>query len=647
MSCRTQARQNQREVLEDLDRLAPGVPLLALGQTIFWDEPMKGGVALALQEMGSDRTLVAGIHDTDYFARLPGGDQGAGYAAFPHNDTTTQALWSAAGEFSSLFGSETVITKDLLAAAGVRVAKVHRERPGHLDHVTEAFGWRGVVRLGDHTQTVAETPIGPVFRALFQTLQWAVDQTLSHISGHPERAREAADGLLDTVCKASESATHLSDFYHSLAETLYSFAAGQPVPLATTRTTELLRFNRSTAHLARFDLVERFLNPNTRDLSRDAYDQAVRGTEMYTLDRFGTGALPFDLVIPGLGRGTLRVGHRGIVVMTPVPQFITLRRPISTLSELAEAIERRFGTECVLVGKAVTLVGMLAKEFVFVFHEGASGYIPRTRALLQRLYAPGEVHPVLRVRYSPWDTLEHCCQWFRLPSELASTFGAEELCAPSLAARWHQVQTDQETRLTALHSLRRPIDFIRWLAAEGLGSWEVLAAEYEGLHDRLNLLREEVDSIRRSRGEVWSEAKALKAKRNTRQNELGDHWRAAIFEKDPTSEELAERERRLAEIRDLDEQIAQKKAVWSQLHRDQEELTGSPEIMEVHARRRQIELEAELKRIKLVRQAVIATKGLCKAGYRPSAWWFPLVCPDGTWFKETTQRATYYLESLT
>ena len=68
---------------------------------------------------------------------------------------------------------------------------------------------------------------------------------------------------------------------------------------------------------------------------------------------------------------------------------------------------------------------------------------------------------------------------------------------------------------------------------------------------------------------------------------------------------------------------------------------------EVHARRRQIELEAELKRIKLVRQVIIATKGLCKAGYRPSAWWFPLVCPDGTWFKETTQRATYYLESLT
>jgi len=230
---------------------------------------------------------------------------------------------------------------------------------------------------------------------------------------------------------------------------------------------------------------------------------------------------------------------------------------------------------------------------------------------------------------------------------LASTFGAEELCAPSFAGRWHQVQSDQEARLQALQNLRRPIDFIRWLAAEGLGSWEVLAAEYEFLHERLNRLSQEVEAVRQSKRQIWSEAKLLKAARNRRQNELGEHWRAAIFEKNPTADQLAERERRLSEIRDLDDQIAQKKAAWSQLQHDQEELTGSPEIMEVHARRRQIELEAELKRIKLVRQVIIATKGLCKAGYRPSAWWFPLVCPDGTWFKETTQRATYYLESLT
>ena len=90
-------------VLGELDRLAPGAPLLALGQTVLWDEPMKGGVALLLK---GKRKFIAGVHDTDYFAKLPSGERKKGqFKAVPHNDTTTRALWSAAGEFSALFGS--------------------------------------------------------------------------------------------------------------------------------------------------------------------------------------------------------------------------------------------------------------------------------------------------------------------------------------------------------------------------------------------------------------------------------------------------------------------------------------------------------------------------------------------------------------
>ena len=58
--------------LQQLDAVAPDIPLLALGQTIFWDETMKGAVAQALTRSGSSRRYLAGVHDTDYFAKASG-----------------------------------------------------------------------------------------------------------------------------------------------------------------------------------------------------------------------------------------------------------------------------------------------------------------------------------------------------------------------------------------------------------------------------------------------------------------------------------------------------------------------------------------------------------------------------------------------
>src|SRR5687767_2651655 len=107
------------EALAELQKVAPEAPFLALGQTIFWDEPMKGGILLASQRLGYKRRLVAGVHDTDYFAKLPSGPRQPGrFKALPHNDTTTKGLWSAAAEFSTLFGSETVVSREILQSAG-------------------------------------------------------------------------------------------------------------------------------------------------------------------------------------------------------------------------------------------------------------------------------------------------------------------------------------------------------------------------------------------------------------------------------------------------------------------------------------------------------------------------------------------------
>ncbi|MBS1704849.1 MAG: hypothetical protein JST40_03170 [Armatimonadetes bacterium] len=637
----------QAEVLRELDRIAPGAPMLALGQTVFWDEPMKAGVVQTLREAGSTRKFYAGVHDTDYFAKLPTEGKAGGFAAFPHNDTTTQALWSAAGEFAQLFGSETVVTRDRLYQAGVKVGRIAHERPGLLDTATEAWGWRGVVRLGDHTHITADTPIGPVFGSLYNTLTWAVESSLEQIAGDKEASRRAADELLGHICDQSSTDGSVAAYYRDLIPFLYRFVSGEDVPIETTATTELLRLNSNTHHLRRFDLLRKFVEPETRELSRQAYDNVVRGTEMYTLDRFGSWAVPFDVIVPGHGRGTLRIAPKALVIMTPNPVFVTLKKPVESVEDLAAALERKFGPECSVIGKAITLIGLLAREFVFVFHESASGYVQRTRSLLSALYPPEDrFNPILRVKYSPWDALSAVKQWFKLPEPMRGPFGTDDICSGTFSKRWCDVVQSQRRLLSELETLRRPADFIQWLADRYHGTWALLGEEYLELHERFRELQETICRFQSERRDVFAEIRNLRKRRNETYHAMGVHWRAEIFEKEATPEANARRQEYRAELDLISDELSQKIGQWQELLAMQESIVSNAETRGLHERRRHIEFEAELKRVSLVRDAVTTAEGLIHSGYRPSAWWFPLVSPDGSWFQETRRRAEYYLESL-
>ncbi len=643
-----------KAVLEELDVIAPDAPFLALGQTVFWDEPMKGGVSLQARALGSKRRLIAGIHDTDYFAKLPRSKVRSGsFKTFPHNDTTTKGLWSAAGEFSTLFGSETVITKEALQAAGLRTAKLQAARPGYLDQATEAWGWRGIVSLEDPAPITAQVKLDPVFRELHATFDWALNTTVESLRGASEEAGKAKlNEIHADFCGIAEGPSQsLSNYYESLIPSFYKFTAGVEVDLETTRTTRLLTFNTKTCHLPRFEIAGLFAAQSTRAEAARAYDESLQGPSgVYELSKFGTGAIPFDLIIPDEGRGTIRLGTRGAVIMTRRPQFLSFKKPIESIAELAAAIEAKFGKECVLVGKAVSLIGMLAREHIFVFHEGASSYVQLSKKFHQllrdRLGFGGTIHPILRIRYRAWDALEGTCSWFRLPEPFQHAFGTEELCSPSFAQRWRSVVESQKTLLKELGRLRRPTELIDFLDSTHGGAWKTLAQEYRSLHDVLALVQEQVDATRKSRDHLYNRRRQLKVASVTAEHALGDHFRAHIFGVTPTAEAIAERGRLEGVLHEVRRDLHHLKQSFIELRVQQQEVVQDPKVLAVHERRRAIELEAELKRLRLVRDAIISSQGLERASLRPGAWWFPIVSPDGKWYRQTIESADYYLEHL-
>jgi hypothetical protein len=187
------------EALEALQWLAPNAPLLALGQTIFWDEPMKLALLRWLSQADPTRRMLFGVHDTDYFARLhtrqlPRDAQVVdGFALLPHNDGSTRELWSAAGEMAQLFGSETMPALAMFARYGGNVARVadscSEGQGAFIDALTEAWGWRGLVARDPAPRPVCEVPLYAVAPALDALLEFGLDGSYLMLDDAHARAR--------------------------------------------------------------------------------------------------------------------------------------------------------------------------------------------------------------------------------------------------------------------------------------------------------------------------------------------------------------------------------------------------------------------------------------------------------------------------
>jgi chromosome segregation ATPase len=204
----------------------------------------------------------------------------------------------------------------------------------------------------------------------------------------------------------------------------------------------------------------------------------------------------------------------------------------------------------------------------------------------------------------------------------------------------------EEKLLAHLATLRRPIDLIRFLDGHVGGSWNRLAEQYEGLHRRLRALEQAIEGLQAQRVAQYERRRALRRQRSELEAAKGRHFREAIFERAASAEAVAARAEWIREIEGVNDGLEDVRAVMRRLRSEQIGLVNDPEVQEAHARRQAIELEAELKRMRMIRGAVTASRGLLASSQRPSAWWFRIVSPNGAWFRQTIDTADAYLEEL-
>jgi hypothetical protein len=650
------AHPTTREALADIRARFADTPLLALGQTIWWDEPMKAALRTLLDAEALGGHMVFGVHDTDYFAKAHTQIRGDHrFELLPHNDGGTRDLWSAAGEISKLFGSETVPSRHALTRHGVPFHRLARSegsaRQAFVDASTEAWGWRGLVQSGSADTVVNELRLRDVADALKRMLAWGFDGTIEAIETPEvaEHARRAADHLLSVCrecCRSNPDAT-LTDLYRHAYPALLALIMGRSVSdYSVTSTSELLRFDPDTAALPRFSLVDLFLTPQTRRIAADAYDQAVAGSEMYSLGKFGLGALPFDLVVPGRGRGTLRVTLRAVHVETREPIRIPLRGPIASVGALAETLSDALGPDLVLVGKAVTLISMLAREFIFVFSEAGSAYVHRTRKmhdLMRSRGVPVRVHPMLRLHYRTWDSAEGVPTVVALPAPFREPFGADSAPLADIAHRWRSVVEEQEALLAAISSVRSPRALLAFLNDRDSAGWSDRLRAHEALTDRILGARAAIEPIAEQINKLHAALDAVRRSIVTREAEKSAHFRSV---QDWSEAQRSERARLSERVEDA---LRTRRAMLRERRSLQSRRRAAerhPDLESLRARKSALELEAEKERLRIVRNALLVTVGLPHTDHRPPAWWLPFVDPTGHWFAHIVETTYAYVEPL-
>jgi len=649
---------NSDNVTSDLLKpiVAAGRPvhLLALGQTVFWDEPTKAGILARIKNTTPGVTVTVGIHDTDYFAKAsqhPKIDSSQPYAILGHDDWMTRGLWSAAGELHRLFGSEDPpLLSELSGKGGVSIHAVRSTAANSdatLSSLTAADGWTGIVQTGWKKVTVRDVELCGILPYLVQQLSSTLQQSEACVDGASSEIRFQLIAWVEAFATANPCAK-LADLYADILPRLHARVNGSHVIDHVTRTSELLAFSSDTAKLPRFALLALFLHPETFRQAVVAYDAALTGADMYPLSQFGDGATPFDVCVPGKGRGTLFVYADRIEIDFDVRE--TIYGSVCNTLQLAEILEAAGYEDTCIVGKAVALLPMLGAEYTVAFHEGASGYSHLSTRFVANIRSAGlplpQQYPIIRIGLDAWSALSAVPPvTLKLPAPLAQAIGRPSIDSDDIALCWNKAISWETARLADLKAIRSPRALANHLAGSEGQPWCTHYKRLIEIDDAIlahaTETQPERDAIALMRGELHG----LRQQRTLLEAQKGVDFRTCGGMLDTAAEALR--------ASTFDVPLAALDAKIHALHlarrasrRALRLVENSADVKALRAERSTLIGKFETRRAELAANALRVIHGFPHAGARPSSWWFPLVDASGAWYRKMISDATLRLEAL-
>ncbi|MCX7796887.1 MAG: hypothetical protein N2380_10300 [bacterium] len=598
-------------VINEIREKYYGIPFLALGQTVLWDEPTKIALKYWLDKLYPEAVFIFGVHNTDYFAKSPIASNKDEYVLLSHNDNSTRNLWASTIEISRPFGSENHPTLQFFRRCNVPIDSIapKEKRDEFLDKITSSWGWMAVVKSGTRSIVACDIKLQDIIERLIELIIWGTCGAKDLI-GEKECIKNFCDKIKEFVLNYAEKNTNatITELFKELYKWFWQELIGYiPQNVNLTSSLELFRFNTETYNLPRFSIIEGFINPATSSVYKRCYNNAVKDSGIYTLEYFGYGAIPFDLVIPGKGRGTICIQPKYLVIEGEEEIRVPLDNPITSLKELAEVIEKNFGKYSAIVGKAVTLLSMIRREFILVFNERGSLYYNLTFNMEQML-EENEIHlefyPILRIRYGTWDLMEDMDREIILPDYMRIVFGKNSINPKEFSNRWRKVVEEQDYFIYKVANMRKPRELMKLLAEIIERKWEEKLSLYNQLKQDLIIKRSTIESN-------WQRVRELKEKLKEISDPIGRR-------------QLKEELRRLRD------------ETWK--------MEKSKEIKEIREKLKELEMEVERAKAEILRCSYLVKENLPYTHCRPSAWWFIAMDPTRNWFKKIIDNLEVYTE---